>query len=195
MLFRSQFDDSCGMLSILHRSETVVTLPLTGLADFKALESFGGEIARRIGVPLVRFNGREHPAREHLRQLWGGQVFVIAAIEGEGLDPETITPERLFTQIKQAVDDADSRREFHAFVYTRQGKRILPFFSSEERARTFCEWYSMERNRVLPIQVLGIRGSLLASLAVSGELLVLNDRCTDEYVLSEGDMAECSRLN
>jgi hypothetical protein len=55
------FDATSGMLAALHRSETILTPPVKGGSSLSELEAFGGEIARRIGVPFLRADGRRDP--------------------------------------------------------------------------------------------------------------------------------------
>src|SRR5687767_14718867 len=120
---------------------------------------------------------REGDRDAFLRQLGESDIFVIAAMEGDGLDPSTMTEAQLLAEIERAVKDSNERQDgFAPFVYERDGRRRLPFFTSNDHAQTFVGEYSKERNRVHPFQLLGVRGSLLARLLPACDLLVMNDR-------------------
>ena len=97
-----------------------------------------------------------------LRRLAESDVFVIAAIEGDGLDPSTMTQEQLTAEVERAAKDLSERKDgFAPFVYERDGRRRLPFFASNARAVAFVGKYSKERDRVYPFQLLGVKGSVL----------------------------------
>jgi len=124
-----------------------------------------------------------------LRTLGETDIFVIAAIEGDGLDASTMTPEQLLAEIERAAKDLNERQDgFAPFVYERNGRRRLPFFTSNTRAETFVGEYSKERNRVYPFQLLGVKGSLLAQLLPACDDLAMDDRTDAEVVLSEPDI-------
>ncbi len=90
-----------------------------------------------------------------LRALGETDIFVIAAMEGDGLDPSAMTKEQLLAEIERAAKDLNERQDgFAPFVYERNGRRRLPFFTSNDHAQTFVGEYSKERNRVYPFQLL-----------------------------------------
>lgn len=130
------------------------------------------------------------------RRLGESDVFVIAAVEGEGLDPATMTPEQLLAEIERAGKDLAERQDgFEPFVYeSPEGQRRLPFFTDDQHAQTFVGEYSKERNRVYPFQLLGVRGSVLAQLLPACDALVMNDRTLDEVELSDADAEAISRV-
>jgi hypothetical protein len=130
-----------------------------------------------------------------LRALGETDIFVIAAIEGDGLDPSAMTKEQLLAEIERAAKDLNERQDgFAPFVYERNGRRRLPFFTSNDHAQTFVGEYSKERNRVYPFQLLGVKGSLLAQLLPSCDNLAMNDRTEAEVVLSEADVSAMQRM-
>src|SRR5688572_14724826 len=73
-----------------------------------------------------------------LRTLGESDIFIIAAIEGDGLDPSSLTTEQLLAEIERAAKDLSERQEgFWPFVYEWNGRRRLPFFTSNAHAETF----------------------------------------------------------
>src|SRR5256885_1756859 len=94
-----------------------------------------------------------------LRQLGAQDIFVIAAMQGDGIDPKGMTKEQLLAEIERSAKDLSERQGFEPFVYDKDGQRRLPFFTSNDYAQTFVGEYSKERNLVYPFQLLGVKGS------------------------------------
>ena len=129
-----------------------------------------------------------------LRQLGEQDIFIIAAMQGDGIDPKGMTKEQLFAEIERAAKDLSEDKYPETFVYERNGQRRLPFFTSNDYAQTFVGEYSKERNRVYPVQLLGVKGSLLAQVLPACDVLVMNDRSADEVELSEDDAAAIRQM-
>lgn len=147
------------------------------------------------GRPTVEQLARRGDREAFLRALGESDVFVIAAIEGDGLDPSSMTKEQLLAEIERAAKDLNERQDgFAPFVYERNGRRRLPFFTTNDHAQTFVGDYSKERNRVYPFQLLGVKGSLLAQLLPACDDLAMNDRTEAEVVLPETDVSAMQRM-
>lgn len=129
-----------------------------------------------------------------LRQLGEQDIFVIAAMRGDGIDPNGMTREALLAEIEGAAQDLNESEGFEPFVYESKGQRRLPFFTSNDYAQTFAGEYSKERNRVYPFQLLGVKGSILAQLLPACDVLVMNDRTAEEVELSENDVDAIRRM-
>ncbi|MFO0918548.1 MAG: hypothetical protein U0872_09570 [Planctomycetaceae bacterium] len=124
------------------------------------------------------------------RKLGDSDIFVIAATEGDGLDPSNMTEEQFLAEIERAAKELNERQEgFAPFVYDRNGRRRLPFFTSNTYAQVFAGEYAKERNRVYPFQLLGVQGALLVQLLPACDELVMNDRTKMEFTLSDADVA------
>ncbi|MCI0334292.1 MAG: hypothetical protein L0228_13820 [Planctomycetes bacterium] len=136
------------------------------------------------GDPLADA-GRRHCGEAFVHAVEAADIFVLAAMQSEGLDAATFTQEQLLAEIERSARDLSERQDgFEPFVYRRDGVSCLPFFSSQEHCEVFCGEYSKLRNRVLPFQVLGIKGSVLAVCSSSVERLILNDWTADERPIS-----------
>jgi hypothetical protein len=133
---------------------------------------------------------------EKLRELIESDLTVIAALQSDGLDPKGMTKEQLLAEIEAAAKDSQERMKegFDPFVYESDGKRRLPFFTSDSQCHTFLGEYSKQHNRVYPFQLLGVKGSLLPRMAAACDVLVMNDRCPEELELSAADVAAIKRL-
>ena len=83
---------------------------------------------------------------------------------------------------------SNERQGFQPFVYEAEGRRRLPFFTTNEHAQTFVGEYSRQRNRVYSFQVLTVKGSLLAELWPACDVLVMNDGSGDELELADQDV-------
>ena len=129
-----------------------------------------------------------------LRQLGEQDIFIIAAMQGDGIDPKGLNREQLLAEIERAANDLSDDKPCEPFVYERSGQRRLPFFTSNDYAQTFVGEYSKERNRVYPFQLLGVKGSLLAQVMPACDVLVMNDRSADEVELSDDDAAAIRRM-
>jgi hypothetical protein len=124
---------------------------------------------------------------EWLRKLGESDIFVLSATVSEGIDAKTITQDQLLAEIREAIerDKENQKRGYGVFIYTSEGKRRLPFFTSNKHVETFCGEYSKERNRVYPFMWLQTKGTFLAKIIPSScDLIVMNDKSKDERVLS-----------
>lgn len=129
-----------------------------------------------------------------LRQLADADIFILAAMQSEGIDPNGMTKEQLLEEIRRGVEDLDTREAFAPFVYDFNEERRLPFFMSEAHAHKFIGKYSMLHNRVYPFQMLGIKGALLLQALSACDALVMNDGSEDEVVFSSDDMQAARRI-
>jgi hypothetical protein len=136
-------------------------------------------------APSAHTSGRD----DLIQKLLQSDILIIAAMQSDGIDPKGLTKEQLLEEIRRTLEDTKQRQNFQPFVYEADGKRRLPFFSSQGQAEKFVGWYSKLRNRVFPFQILGVKGSLLPTLLPACDVLVMNDRCDDELVLSGPQMA------
>ena len=127
-------------------------------------------------------------ATARLEGLAASTIWVFAAMDGDGLDPRSMSQEELLAELRRAAEDLARRQEFAPFVYEKDGQRRLPFFTSQEHAEVFAGAYSKERNRVYPFELLGVKGSLLSKLSTLSGVLVMNDRSPDERVLTPGEL-------
>jgi hypothetical protein len=71
-----------------------------------------------------------------LRQLGEQDIFVIAAMQGDGIDPKGMTKEQLLAEIERAAKDLNEDKAREPFVYEKDGQRRLPFFTSNDYAQT-----------------------------------------------------------
>jgi type III secretion system (T3SS) SseB-like protein len=128
------------------------------------------------------------PQEGLLGELAASTVWVFAAMQGDGLDAKSMTPEQLLAELRRAAEELARQQEFAPFVYERDGQSRLPFFTSEDHAQVFAGEYAKERNRVYPFEMLGVKGALLPKLSTLSDVLVMNDRSPDEVVLTPGDL-------
>ncbi len=137
-----------------------------------------------------RRNALENAARRtsghaFVQAIGIADVFVIASMQSEGLDPTTHTPEELLAEAERVGRDLSEQKEFWPLVYDRDGTSCLPFFSSPRHCQTFIGEFSKSRNRVFGFQVLGVKGSVIASCARGVERVVLNDWSPEQRPLSD----------
>ena len=147
---------------------------------------------RSIRKLFGRTNRLEHLARagdrkRFIDELGRADVHVLAALESEGLDPSA-TKEQVLAEIERAAKAASEPRDGHApLVYERDGQRRLPFFTSMPYCEVFVGAYSKEHNRMYPFEFLQVPGALLARLLPACDVLVMNDRSDDAFILSDAD--------
>jgi len=134
---------------------------------------------------------------EFLREIASKHIFMISAAVSEGIDAGSLTQDQLLADIRQALErDKENRQKgYGLFVYTANGQRRLPFFTSNAHAQKFCGEYSKERNRVFPFMVLEAEGTFLGKIVPSSyDLVVINDKSEDERVLSPEELAAARRM-
>jgi len=120
-------------------------------------------------------------------------IFVIAALQGEGIDTTGLTQEALRAQIEETIrrDQANEKKGRALLTYDFEGKRRVPIFSSHANAQLFCAKYSEERKRVFPFMVVEAKSSLLARIAAgSYDQIVMNDKTPDAHVVSPEERAQ-----
>jgi hypothetical protein len=137
----------------------------------------------KLADPLVAA-GQKSDSDAFVRAIVLADVHILAAINGEGLDPSA-SREQVLAEIERAARDlSDHKKGFEAFVYERNGASCLPFFSSLRHCETFCGEYSKFHYRMFPFKVLGVKGSVVAAAAANVENLIMNDWTSDERPLS-----------
>src|SRR5438045_3701411 len=95
---------------------------------------FGKSIPARTASPAADRDA-------FLRRLGAQDIFIIAAMQSDGIDPKGMTKEQLLAEIQRAAKDLNERQGFEPFVYEREGQRRLPFFTSNDYAQTFVGEY------------------------------------------------------
>ena len=96
----------------------------------------GGFLRKLFGKPpVIEELARGHDREGFLRHLGESEILVIAAVEGDGLDPATMTQEQVLAEIERAAKAMNEREDgFSPFTYERSGRHRLPFFTSNARA-------------------------------------------------------------
>lgn len=134
---------------------------------------------------------------EFLREIASKPILVISATVSEGIDASSMTQDQLLVAIQQALerDKENQQKGYGLFMYSANGRRRLPFFTSNEHAQKFCGEYSKERNRVFPFMVLEAEGTFLGKIVPSScDSVVMNDKSEDERVLSPAELAAARRM-
>jgi hypothetical protein len=143
--------------------------------------------------PLVAA-GEKADIDAFVRAIVSANVHVLAAIDGEGIDP-TASPEEVLAEIERAARDlSDHEKCFEVFVYEREGASCVPFFSSLRHCEAFCAAYSKFHHRMFPFKVLGVKGSVVAAAAANVENLIMNDWTPEERPLSADEKNLLTRI-
>jgi hypothetical protein len=132
-----------------------------------------------------------------LRELGDATILVISATVSDGIDARSMTQEQLLAEIRQALerDKQNRQKGYGLFVYAAEGRRRLPFFTSNEHAQKFCGEYSKERNRVFPFMVLQTKGTVLGKIVPSScDLVIMNDKSADQRTLSPDELVAARRM-
>lgn len=127
--------------------------------------------------------------RAFVRALGESEILLFAAMNGEGLDPATLTPEVMLAFTESAMMAMNEGDAFEPFVYDAEEATRLPFFSISRHAETFIGEYSKERGRVFLFRVVGHPGHMLARMALYVEQLVLNDKNKIAHPLTQDEVA------
>ena len=155
-----------------------------GFADLlKAVRRVFSNPARR----LTRMYRRDRGA--FFRKLRNADIFVFAAMDGEGIPTENLTEERMLAEIEYAAKESAAKHEFEPFLYESAGQLRLPFFTSNEQAQGFAGEYCRCRDRFQPLLLLGVKGSLLAELSTACDVLVMNDGSAEQVELAGNEVA------
>lgn len=146
-------------------------------------------LRKLVGMPsrverLAQTDDRE----SFIRGLVESDIFVIATIDGDGLDASTMTQEQLRAEIQRAAKAMSEREVFYPLVYERDGRWLLPFFTRYAYVETFIGLFSRARNRVYPFEVVGAKGAILVQIMSECDVLAMNDGSDRELVLPQSDM-------
>ena len=129
-----------------------------------------------------------HDRRAFALSFLGADVFIAAALTDDGLDPSTMTPEELLARIEANAKDLDEDKPREPFVYERDGRRVMPVFTTQAHAETFIGKYSRQRNRVFGFQLLGVKGATVLNVLAACDVAVLNDASPGAYALTLRDV-------
>jgi hypothetical protein len=124
-------------------------------------------------------------------------VYAIAATESEGIDSSSLSKEQLHAEIQRQIErDREGRQSGSKFfIYTVGQQRHLPFFTSAENAKLFCDDYSREQGKIFPFRVLQTKGKFLGTIDPdSAHVVIMNDRCPGERALTARELARAQRL-
>jgi hypothetical protein len=153
-------------------------------------------IRRLFGsAPLSEASLRGPKPEAFFRTLAGGDILLLSCSLPEGLDPEGLTQEAFLARVRQAAQELSTKESFTPFVYEREGRRAMPFFTEQAHAGAFAAWLTKERKRIFPFETLVVRGAVLAGVLPLCDVLVMNDRSAQEVVFSEAERAAVQRLS
>jgi hypothetical protein len=102
--------------------------------------------------------------------------------------PADATREQILAQIRDAAEDLAERQDFPPFIYDDGGRRRLPLFTDDALASGFAQWYALRTRRIVPLQMVGVRGGAIVPAFRDCDVVALNDRSKHEYVLTEDDV-------
>jgi hypothetical protein len=105
-----------------------------------------------------------------------------------------MTKDELLAVIEAAAKDLnDKETGFQPFTYNKSDVTVLPVFSSQQYAKEFIQVYVPRVNKIIPFQVLTVRGYHLVSSFVAVESVVLNDESKHQYELSSADIERIAK--
>lgn len=148
-----------------------------------------GNLLKRLRKPeRVAKSSLESQRDSFLREIGERDLLVIVAVQSSGIELEGLTQESLLAEIERAAKDLSERQEFQPFMYERDGRSCLPFFTTTGHAEAFVGECCRAQNRLIPMPMISIRASMLVTLLPACDLLVMNDASDDEIVFSDEDL-------
>ncbi len=148
-------------------------------------------VRRWLGSPDALIRAARGPDRRVFVKLFCRSPIRCICLPkrfAEGL-PANASREEILAQIEAAARDLSERESFSPFSYLREGQRRMPLFTSEELAADFAKAYALDVQCIVPLQVLAVDGVAVVPSFKDCDVVVLNDRTSQEYVLSVDDMA------
>ena len=128
--------------------------------------------------------------RDKFAELFGrAQIFCICLPPGleQGIDPK-ISQEDFLENIRATAKDFSQQEQFEPFCYARGPQRRMPLFTDQSLVNEFAKAYFRGTKRIVPLQVLGVNGTVAARAIGNADVVVLNDSTRYEYELSPEDV-------
>jgi hypothetical protein len=118
---------------------------------------------------------RQSDPHAFVTSLCRSDIVLLSVPFESRLDPDTMTQEEFLADIEAAARNvAQNQTGFQPFTYDKSGKRVLPFFSTQKLAETFVTSYVNRVRKIIPFQVLTVRGDALADVRDAADCFVLN---------------------
>jgi hypothetical protein len=145
---------------------------------FETLRSLFGDL------PEERTLEPSAEEQARIKRLPHTELFLLAALEGFGLDPATLTREQLLAEVERAARSFRACERHDPFVYRLGEQRRLPVFTNEERMHRFTARFCKESGRIYPFQHFSAPGSALTRWLVHCDAVVVDDASPDELVVA-----------
>jgi hypothetical protein len=110
-----------------------------------------------------------------------------------GLDPN-LTKEEFLDRVGSAAKDLSDRSQFNPFYLVLEGRKSWLLFTDLAFAQRFAQIYVREVKRIMPFQVVGVKGSALVRHFGGTYSFVLNAGSEFQYGLSAEDMTAIREL-
>lgn len=118
------------------------------------------------------------------REFVSREVVVLQAPAKE-LDPSLMDEETLLREIESATRALSEAEGITPYIYSHNGVKVFPLFSSQENAQTFIGELSKERGKIIPFGFIEIFGRDLLKYLRMDCRVVLNPRTRGEVDITE----------
>jgi len=154
-----------------------------------------GKLASLLGIRDAVTRAARGGDRDHFADVFVSSMLYFVCVPARfaaGL-PANASQDEILAQVEAAAKDLSESQGFQPFVYPDSGRRRMPIFSSDALATQFASWYALHTQRIIPLQVLGVEGSLIVPAFKDCDVVALNDRTKHEYLLTDQDASLLKR--
>jgi SseB protein N-terminal domain len=130
---------------------------------------------------------------EFVRLFLESDLTLLSLPVSESLELGNLTEDELIALVDEAARKVSEQTEIKLFTFHDGSTSFLPVFTGDEAARRFVEQYVSMVEKVIPFEVLEIKGRTLLNYIPSDAKLVVNPKNPSEYRLTVEDMEALAR--
>jgi len=133
--------------------------------------------------------GKSGRFQEFVRLFLVSELTLLSLPVSSSLDPENATEQEILELVENAAQRSSAQTGASLFTFQEGSMTVLPVFTSEKAAQKFVEQYASQVHRIIPFEVLGLKGETLLSFLSEDVRIILNPKNQSEYRLREKEMA------
>jgi len=137
--------------------------------------------------------GKSGNSSKFADQFLRSDITLLSLPIPDSIDPANLTQDELLSLVKKAAKEISTQEQVNLFTYQEGNLYITPFFTDQPAVQAFAGYFAKKVRRVIPFEVISMRGASLAKYLSSETVMVLNPGSSSEYRLSEDDMASILR--
>jgi hypothetical protein len=132
--------------------------------------------------------GKSGKSQEFVSLFLTSELTLLSLPVAESLDATNLTEKELLDLVENAAQQVSQQTEVNLFTFEDGTTTVLPVFTSDKAAQKFVEQYVSQVQKIIPFQVLGLKGETLLNFLSEDAKVVLNPKNPSEYRLTKKDI-------